>query len=140
MTRQLALLLLGSFLVASTTNAFSDNKGQGGKPLYEDAELVIPDSELPELESQALNGSGKAAHHLAMFFGVVRNDSKAQLYWERIAAENGGDPLFMYNYAVLLNGLPDVDSNERRRIRFWMKKAADAGYGPAKEALANIKE
>lgn len=70
-----------------------------------------------------------------MYYGSLRLDSKQELYWARIAAENGDDSGFMYGYAVLLNSRPGVDSNERARVQFWLRKAASLGSKEAQQAL-----
>jgi TPR repeat protein len=123
------LLVVSSATIPATTSS------PDGKPLLGVGDLDISKDAIAGVEKDALNGSGEAANRLSKYYAAIRLDVVQELYWARIAAENGSDPIFMYNYAVLLNSLPNVDKNERMRVRFWLKKAADGGFEDAKKAL-----
>ena len=63
-----------------------------GKPLSKE--------KIPDLETAALNGSGRAAMQLANHNAIVENDAEGK-YWFRIAVENG-DPEAVQSYAARL--------------------------------------
>lgn len=93
-------------------------------------DLNLSDEEIRSLISQALAGSSKAAIRLGNYYAFVRSDWKAQLYWYRIAAEDG-DPDGWYSYGVVL--WESADTQDKQRAHFWIDKAAAAGVKQAKD-------
>src|SRR5579863_3683208 len=133
MKKLATLCLISITLIVPSLCVYSANQGPADKPVFGNAGAEINKNEIPGLKTNALNGSGFAAHRLARYYALILNDFNAELYWERIAAENGDSPIYMYSYAQILGNLPNVDDNEKERVQFWLKKAANAGYEPAKK-------
>jgi len=126
----LTVFIFGMSIAAAWPQNISQIKPESGN-----AGDSINMKDLPRIKMDALQGSGTAAHRLARYYGFVKMDFQKELYWERIAAENGDNPIYMYSYALTLRDLPNVDKNERARIHFWMKKAASQGFKPAIDYL-----
>ena len=110
------------------------------------SDLDISESEILQLEREALNGSGEAALRLCLYYEIRKEDLEETMYWECIAAENG-HVVSQYNYAIhLLNENyikayytdPKMINRAKIRARFWLKKAAEQGHKYAKDKQGNF--
>jgi TPR repeat protein len=96
---------------------------------------LIPEAEFATAERQALDGSVEAARRLYYHYEIGEPDGYAgpdSLFWITVAAQNGG---IVPRYLLGRTLSAAADARRKRRARFWLRQAADAGYGPAKEAL-----
>ena len=92
-----------------------------------DQRYEIPKKDIPTFISKALDGDSHAAARLAWYYGQIKWDKYKSRFWFRIAAENG-DPVSMYNLAIIYDGLDSP--NEHERAHFWAAKAAADGHDP----------
>lgn len=118
----IGVILQGSLVIANESESVMGNAG-----------FIIDKKEIPELEQAALNGSGRVALQLSMFYDAIELNRQKALFWARISAENGYSP-GQYNYAFMLqqklylddaDGLPDANE---KRASFWFKRAAASGF------------
>lgn len=86
------------------------------------------------LRSSAIGGSGADAYNLAMYYGFTKVDLEEELRWAIIGAENGDARSQWLAFCLLEKRIPYDD---QARARFWLKRAANQGYQPAKKALAD---
>ena len=108
------------------------------QPIMANQKYVIPASEIPRLEEEALRGSAESAYRLGMFHSMIMLDRKASEYWLTVAAENGSI-LAMYNLAVTLQSRPDPHA--KPRARFWLEQVVKAGESPlAAPAAERLRE
>ena len=87
------------------------------------------------LQDEALAGSAEAALSLFFYHKDPSLDPEKSFYWGRISAQSG-DPVGQYEFGVLLSR--DVDPRNRRRARFWLKKAAENGNEEAENFLKTL--
>lgn len=116
-------------LIASTQVEFAWPKAVTGM-----GDLALTSGQVQLLSQKALDGSGRAANRLSIFYLAVRGNRQRSEYWARISAENGS-PNGEYNYAQFL--LQDSKDNITRAI-FWFKKAAAKGQFYAKLKLVDL--
>lgn len=98
-------------------------------------DLDLPANQVATLKTQALEGSGAAARRLAMYFLFARHDRSPGMYRETISAEDGYPP-GMDGLAV--NSIDETDRQSETRARFWLTRAVEAGYEPAREHLREL--
>lgn len=91
----------------------------------------IPAEEMSSVINDALSGSAEAANRLVAFARFVTGDQSQQLYWSRIAYENGNKDAAL-SIGILLSC--HTDKSDVRRARFWLLKAEAEGSPDAIEA------
>jgi TPR repeat protein len=123
--RSLPLVCL-LFYLAAAVSAY----GQA----FPEQDFVLTTHQVRELTIEALDGSGPAALRLSRFYSNVAINLDEALKWALIGAENGDANCQYTAYAFLDKRMV---SDDRRRALFWLKKAADQGYGPAIEHIHN---
>ena len=144
------ILFAFGLIMASCSEVKSSDLSSGQKPpdlsrpgyvMSLNADLEIPENEIPPLEDAALRGSGKSALKLALFYRLIKHDSDKYLYWSTISAEDG-DPVGMHNLAhLLLYGKDAVETSDRRneiRARFWLKRSAEVGDSVSRDELRDM--
>ena len=87
------------------------------------------------LQDEALDGSPEAALRLYFYHKDVSLNPEKSFYWGRLSAQSG-DPVGQYEFGVLLSR--DVDPRNRRRARFWLKKATQNGNEQAEYFLKSL--
>jgi hypothetical protein len=107
------VLLSLAFTAAETVYAQNLNSG-----------LIIPDSEIHQVELQALKGSGEAARKLTNHYEFGVYYPKKAAYWAQIGAENR-DPVSEWNYGNLLQ--EDPDPLAQIRATYWHDRAKKDG-------------
>jgi TPR repeat protein len=123
-------MLLSGLLISGKATSGDIKSQMSTHSLNEGIALTTKQIEL--LETQALNGSGKAAIRLANYYVMIVNDLNKQAYWARIAAEND-DPNGWYYYGFILSD--SKDANDKVRAHYWLVKAAKAGVEEARKVL-----
>ena len=144
------ILFAFGLIMASCSEVKSSDLSSGqkqpdlSKPGYAmslNADLEIPENEIPALEDAALHGSGKSALKLALFYELIKKDRDKYSYWITISAEDG-DPVGMHNLAyLLLYGKNAVETSDRKneiRARFWLERSAEAGDDRARDLLREM--
>jgi TPR repeat protein len=106
------------------------------KEMKRSEEIGMPTSEqLPALKKEAMEGSTQAAMQLSLWH-MKYMDHEADLYWMRIASENGS-PVAQYGLGQTL--LSDKsDPLNAIRGRFWLMQSAKKGDKWAAEELAKL--
>lgn len=102
------------------------------KRTFAEQEFVLTPSQAEDLAGQALDGSGDSALRLSRFYSNVTVNLDESLKWAIIGAENGDANCAFTAYALLR---ARVSPDDRRRARFWLRRAAEQGYKPAVDAL-----
>ena len=134
-------LILLAMAIVSCSQAI-EMSGQDDQPIFLPQGMVISESELPQLEREALGGSAESAFRLFKFYEYVESSDRMAFFWVAIAAENG-HPAGQYDYAVMLKtGRGGVDcgtdgKRERDKIRaeYWARRAEEGGTERATERL-----
>jgi TPR repeat protein len=115
----------------------SNNSNPNGGADIQGGQISMPSKEdLPSLRVQAMQGSAAAAMRLSLWHMTVM-EKEDDLFWTRIAAENGS-AVAQYNLALKLLADQKSDLN-MIRAKFWLEKAAANGDQYAKEKLDSIK-
>lgn len=117
-------------------NAMDTDKSKG-KPVIMMGSDALSDTEISQLERQALKGSAETAFRLYKYYEHSHINFSESLYWARIAAENG-HPNGQYALGFRLRN--DPDPRNRQRARFWLERSAANGVSLAVELLKEIPE
>jgi hypothetical protein len=120
------MLLAGCAAGSSTSSLATEASAPSAdqQPTNMNQSLFIPDSEIPALEKEALEGSGQAAEKLALYYDFFNARSRASddpsLYWHTVAAENGNCSE-MHWLGYLLSS--SADPRDKIRSRFWEQQS-----------------
>lgn len=107
----------------------------GGAGCSDQAPTSATKGSVDELQKRALAGDPLAAAALQLEF--AKKNSDRELYWTRIAAENG-HAVSQYNlaYEYWANGAGS--EQDKIRAKFWLRKAADGGDPLAAATLEKL--
>lgn len=159
LSKDLRMIQLGLCIVTASGVLFDSTASADGtseKPVAVRAmpniPTGIPETEIPAVKKQAMEGSSEAAARLARFYGA-KEDLKAQIFWLTIAVENGDleqelhlaralrrdhtDPLSAirarYWYGVIINhGSPELSALAKGELFAWEKYRKEHPYVPQK--------
>jgi TPR repeat protein len=124
--------VLGATVVARGSGPQSEHD----EPYCPSDHFLLPPAELAATERAALDGSADDALRLYFhheFRAVDSYGGVESLFWLTVAAENGSvNAQYLLGRTLLGNSDPKL----RRRARFWLRRAADAGLAHAKELLS----
>lgn len=118
-----SIFILALAILAVGNPAMADAPQQ--QPLNLNIGAAITENELASLQKAALDGDGVAAFRLSRHFRFANVNRGEELYWLRIAAENG-NLAGQYNFGY---ELATRERSERNLVRavFWLRKAKAAG-------------
>ncbi|QWT21279.1 hypothetical protein KPL74_04590 [Bacillus sp. NP157] len=119
-------LLVSGMFFAGPCRAMSDD------PVMLNADLQLTTAEQASLAIDAMKGSPTAARKLGTYHFTYRGDRTQALKWYTVGAENG-DLASAFGLYSILNA--SKDEEERLRAMFWLHKAADGGFGYARDEL-----
>lgn len=95
---------------------------------FAEQDFVLTAAQTQQLTGEALDGSGESALRLSRFYSNVTTNLDEALKWAIIGAENGNANCAFTAYSLLQ---ARESADDRRRAKFWLKRAADQGYQPA---------
>jgi TPR repeat protein len=115
------LLLLAAALCPSNRLLAAEQK-------FAEQDFVLTAAQTQQLTAEALDGSGDSALRLSRFYSNVTTNLDEALKWAVVGAENGNANCAFTAYSLLQ---ARESADDRRRAKFWLKRAADQGYRPA---------
>jgi len=127
-----SLVFAGNAFSQSAEGQLVTSFSEGGTAGSNDT-FKISERDLPSMEQKALDGDGRIAGKLSLYFGGYLNDPEQQKYWLQVAAEDdlpGAEYEFGQRLYVEKNTLtPDKAlGRDLSRACFWVKKAIAHGY------------
>ena len=119
--RVVFLLVLAAALCPANRILAADHK-------FAEQDFVLTAAQAQQLTGEALDGSGDSALRLSRFYSNVTTNLDEALKWAIVGAENGNANCAFTAYSLLQ---ARESADDRRRAKFWLKRAADQGYKPA---------
>jgi TPR repeat protein len=115
---------LATMALAAALASLSPELYAADKPHSMNEGFNIPPQEFPQLEHDALLGSGEAAYKLSQYAYFVALNEEQGIHWLRVAAEDGNATAEFGLAARLRDG---HEPQDKLRACFWLARAKANG-------------